>query len=154
MRRIIIFAVCCMLSAVSACAQEVFEKVDSVEITARIDTRNILFGLSLNGREILPTDYEMVRCKDIGLIAFYKDSELYLYDTEGTLITRQDLDFEVDHRTSVSFDCIHSRDLQTYYELSVYYFDNNWGSQVIGTYCKKKGHLYKVKVIREFTLIK
>ena len=154
-KRIIVFAVCLLLSAVSVCAkQNVYEKLDSVEVIMGYGNFKVTFGLSKDGVEILPAEYEMAICQEIGLIAFYKDRDLLLYDTEGNLILSHYLDFDTNHRTSAVFERINLRDGGVYYELVVHYFDSSWGGQSIGTFCYRKGHLYQVKIIKELTLIK
>ena len=154
-KKIILSAVCIMLSAsVNAQKSACFEQLDSVEVTMSAFNRDVLFGLSKSGKEILPAEYEMELCRELGLIAFYSGRDLFLYDTDGELILAQELDFEVDHRSTVSFEQIRDRNDQSYYELVVYYFDCDWGAQVIGAFSQRRGHLYKVKITKEFFLIK
>lgn len=150
-----------MLAAVNVCAQREVREIeyldyDSVQVVAKAGESRyrLLFGLAKNDEQVLPIEYDLVTCRDIGLLAFFKDSELYLYTKEGDFVLRQELDFAVDHRAEVAFERVNYRNNETLYELVAYYFDSRWGGQSIGTFCRRDGHLYKVKIIKEYTLVK
>ena len=158
MKKILISAVCFVLSAVSVCAQReiAYLNYDSVEVvaTAAEGRHRLLFGLTKNDEQILPIEYELVTCRDLGLLAFFKGEELYLYSKEGDLVLHKRLDFVVDHRSEVVFERIRERNGEALYELIVQYFDSNWGSQSLGIFCRRANHLYRVKITREYTLLK
>ena len=159
MKKFLFLAVCFVLSTVNVCAQRqrTFDYLDydSVKVVAKTaDGRHrLLFGLTKNEEQLLPIEYELVTCRDLGLLAFFKGEELYLYSKEGNLVLRQELDFVADHRTDVAFEKTNYRNNETLYELVVYYFDSGWGGQSIGTFCRQDKRLYKVKITKEYTLI-
>lgn len=157
-KKFFIFAVCIMLSATSISAQRTtFIEYGNVEISVadapRGDYSRFKFGLCKDGKEILPAVYNIAEGYPVELFAFFKDTEILVYDTDGNLVDEAVLDFPVDHRTAADFEMIGSRLGENIYELVVYYNDNDWIYQSVGAYCRKGEHLYKVRITKEFTLI-
>jgi hypothetical protein len=159
MKKVIILAVCCLLSALSVSAQRTAMCYvrDSVKIIAEdsynINGQRFTYGLYKDEEMILPVAYDMVEESSVRLFAFFKDMEILVYDTNGNLVDKAALDFAIDHRSVVVFEVINGRRGENVYELVVYFNDNSWAFQSIGTYCRRKGHLYKVKISTEYELI-
>ncbi len=159
-KRIIILAVCFMLSAVAASAQrdKFFIERDSVKIAVkdapRSEHQRFLYGLYKDGKELLPMVYDMVEERSVKLMAFFKDTEILVYDTDGTLVDKAVLEFPIDRHSFVRFEEIDGRRGISAYELVVYYNDNDWIYQPIGTYYRKGRHLYRVIITTELELIK
>ncbi len=157
MKKIIfMLSVCFMLAATGAYAQKKVQhtKCGQVDIACKEnqadDERHMVYGLYKDGVEILPIDYEMVLEENIQLAAFYKGDEIMLYDFNGRLIDYARLDFPLDHRSFVAFERIDARRNQTYYELMVYFSDNDWAFESLGTYYRKGNRLYRVDTKRTF----
>jgi hypothetical protein len=159
-KRIIVLAVCFMLSVVAACAQRdiVYIERDSVEIALKnapsFETQRYVYGLYKNKKEILPVVYDMVEERSAELLAFFKDTEILVYDTSGSLVDRAVLEYPIDRHVVVKFEQIDGRRCERMYELVIYYNDNDWIYQPIGTYYRKGRHLYKVFITTEFELVK
>ena len=158
-KKIFVFAVCFMLSAVSVSAQHItYIKRDSVEIAVKdapsFEHQRLVYGLYKDKKEVLPVVYDMIEERSVKLMAFFKDTELLVYDTDGSLIDKAVLEFPIDRHSVVQFEKIDSRRSEKMYELVIYYNDNDWIFQPIGTYCRNDHHLYRVIITMEAELIK
>ncbi len=159
-KKMIILAVCFMLSAVTAGAQRGITKIerDSVEIVMKdapsFEHQRFVYGLYKDKQELLPMVYDMVEERSVKLMAFFKDTEILVYDTDGTLVDKAVLEFPIDRHSVVKFEEIDSRRGENMYELVIYYNDNDWIFQPIGTYCRNDYHLYRIIITMEAELIK
>lgn len=159
-KKMIILAVCFMLSAVAACAQRdiTFIKRDSVEIVMKdapsFEHQRFVYGLYKGKKELLPMAYDMVENYPARLLVFFKDTQMLVYDTNGNLIDKTVLEYPIDRHSTVEFEEIDTQRGEKLYELMVYYNDNSWIYQPIGVYCRKGNHLYKVRITMEYELIK
>ncbi|MBR6355899.1 MAG: hypothetical protein IKR92_03485 [Alphaproteobacteria bacterium] len=148
MKKIIISVMCLMLFAtnISAEQKEKSVKYGDVELTCvSDDVHNEFFGLSKNGRTLLPVRYGCVYNEEVGLLVFFADRDLYLYDMKGKKIAHEQLDFPVDKDASVEFEPVKERADVPCFELRAYYFNNSWGAQTFGTFYSKGGHIYRIK---------
>lgn len=148
MKRIIISVICLMLFAANLSAEQKTESVKygQVVVTCVSDNdHNALFGLSKNGKVLLPVRYGCVYNAEVGLLAFYADHDLYLYDTAGKVIAHEQLDFPIDKDASVEFEPVKDRVDVPSFELRAYYFNNSWGAQTFGTFYSKGEHIYRIK---------
>lgn len=145
MKSIIVFAVCFMLSAVSVSATKKTTGVKYGSVELVCDANQAHFGLSKNGKELLPARYEYTYNKEVGMFAFYAGDELYLYDTAGKQIAHERIDFPIDKDASVDFEAVKDRTDVPCFELRAYFFNSSWGSQSFGTFFNKGGHIYRIK---------
>ena len=156
---IIMLMVCACFSVASAgVPQDVcfihYDSVDVAYITnEETETPRLLYGLYKDGQQILPVCYEMSLNQKIGLIAFYKDTELILYDMSGNVIFEYELDFPIDKHSVVQFEVTEKRRGEAYYDLVVYFFVNDWVFQVLDTFMRREKNLYRVKIIQETELL-
>ncbi|MBR1825816.1 MAG: hypothetical protein IJ770_04435 [Alphaproteobacteria bacterium] len=147
---IICLAVCFLFSAIDVLAQKTETNAKSIAIELIIDKTDsvncrIFYGLSKNGKEILPAKYDFLFNEDVMLFVFYDKHNLYIYDIYANRVMHKTFELPLDKDSYVGFEQVRDRiDVQCY-ELRVYFFNSSWGSEGVGTFFFKDGHTYRLE---------